>query len=218
MSVLLSAVLAGCQGIDVVSLETGAVMSPHFVTDYIVAENFDLYRVETDEWFIFFMNFRGERISMPGNADKDRFETLAEAFGDVSYNRPVVPDANRALVDPISSLNVVCNKDYDAGHEAGSDLCDIVKFWATTPYGFIHRGYVHEPMDYSDYWPVMYPQYGYDLIDIPAGEVNSDNSIMLDPWCYLYFTERPAQAGEYEFSVTITTGGRELSNTATVSF
>lgn len=174
--------------------------------------------METDEWFIFFMNFRGERISMPGNADKDRFEALAEAFGDVSYNRPVVPDANRALVDPISSLNVVCNKDYDAGHEAGSDLCDIVKFWATTPYGFIHRGYVHEPMDYSDYWPVMYPQYGYDLIDIPAGEVNSDNSIMLDPWCYLYFTERPAQAGEYEFSVTITTGGRELSNTATVSF
>ena len=42
MSVLLSAVLAGCQGRDVVSLETGAVMSPHFVTDYIVAENFDL--------------------------------------------------------------------------------------------------------------------------------------------------------------------------------
>lgn len=123
MSVLLSVVLADCQGRDVVSLETGAEMSPHFVTDYIVAENFDLYRVETDEWF----------------------------------NRPVVPGTNRALVDTISSLNIVCNKDYDAGHEAGSDLCDIVKFWATTPYGFIHRGYVHEPMDYSGYWPVMYP-------------------------------------------------------------
>lgn len=188
--------------------------SLYYVQTYLVANDFELAEVEGNGNYIIGIFFKGERISILPPADKARFEELAEAFGDGSYTGTVLPDANKALTDVLTSISVVCDKEYDAEHGAGSSLDDLVLFCATSPYEFIRGGYknVVKDDDYPDYWKGMGMNQGvgYKPVEMPVSAVNKDNSSMLYPVCHLYFRKRPAQGGEYVFTVTVKTGDTEI--------
>ena len=188
--------------------------SPYYVQTYIAANDFDLKAVEGNGNYIVGIFFKGERISILPPADKVRFEELAEAFGDGSYTGTVLPDANKALADALSSVSVVCDKEYDAAHEAGSSLDDLVTFCATSPYEFIRGGYKDTVRndDYPEYFKemAMNQDVGYKPVEMPVGAVNKNNSSMLYPICHLYFKRRPAQDGEYVFTITVKTEDMEI--------
>lgn len=57
--------------------------------------------------------FQGENIAV-GNP---LYDELCTKYGDVSYNRYMVPFSNPCLVDTITSLDLICNTDFDNNHK-----------------------------------------------------------------------------------------------------
>lgn len=76
---------------------------------------------------------------------KKRYTSLAEKYGDVSYNRQISV-YHEHYINPvvdidIKNIQVVSNNDYDERHPAGSDLSDMINYIGASPYRFIQNNY-----------------------------------------------------------------------------
>lgn len=206
-------VLSGCTKGEK-ALEVGTTKSPYFVQTYIDANNLKLEEIEGVGIYTIGMFFFGKEISNLTKSDPVRFKQLAKSFNDGTYNKYVLPGSNMALTEPLTSVSIVCDKEYDAEHQSGSNLDDIVLFCATSPYEFIQSGYKEmvRSEKYPAYWKymVMNQSIGYEPVEMLVGAVNKENSYMLYPNCYLYFKKRPEQDGEYIFTVTVRMGERDI--------
>lgn len=82
---------------------------------------------------------------------KKRYTSLAEKYGDVSYNREISVYHGlyiNIVVDiDIKNIQVVSNNDYDERHPAGSDLSDMVNYIGASPYRFIQNNYAKRTSD-----------------------------------------------------------------------
>jgi hypothetical protein len=221
VAVIVSALLFSCSD-DNNKGYWGVMKSPNYVQTYLVANDFDLKEVEGADKYVLSILFKGEEISNLYPANKLEFEALAKSFNDVSYSGYVMPNANKALTEPLSIVSVTCDKDFDAEHNAGQSLDDIVLFCATSPYNFIQGGYKDFVKDeeYPDYWygMIMNRDVGYKPIDMQINAINRDNSLMLYPICYLYFKKSPTTNGEYRFTVTIKVGDTDITKNIQHSF
>ena len=189
LTVVVCSTMFGCR-ID------GAFKSKHFVQVYVIPNELRLREVKSADTYVIGVDFFGEY------AGGEQKEELARRYNDLSYNRKLVPSTNQALSDPLSWIDVTCDRDFDEEHLANESLGDIVMFKGASPYDFIQRGYKTAPGTV----------YAYEEILMPLNEVNVDNSKMLVPWkCHLNFLADPATAGEYLFTVTVQVGENELS-------
>ena len=222
---LFSSLLSCDVYVVVVEPPTGTVQSPYYVQVYIIPDNFSLYEDKFHSNCVLDITFTGEELWHAYDLTSDEFYEIAHSFGDGSYTGYILPGSNQAITEAIASIDVVCDKDFNEQHPAGSSLGDIIMFCATSPYEFIQGGYKDEDMvknsDYPDYWKYMLMNQGigYKPIELLVNSVNEENSIMLYPYCYLYFEEEPAQSGEYIFTVTIRTSeGKEFTQTISYTY
>ncbi len=183
-------------------LESGVISSDHYVQVYIEPNDFELRPVAGIENAIH-AHFIGK--SFECSSSDTKFYEYAKLFNDVSYKGNVLPFANKALTEPLTSVNIVCDKDFDATHKAGSSLGDVIMFCATSPYEFIQSGYKKKIYTYPDYWKMLAMNQNGIVkpIEILVKDVNKNNTRMLYPIFHLYFKKKPATSGEYLFTVTI---------------
>lgn len=198
--------LSGCRKEQPIS---GTVQSNHFVQVYVEPKDFELRQLSGVENAIQ-ARFTGTTFECrPSNT---KFYEYAKLFNDLSFTGYVLPFDDKALTEPLTTVKIVCDKDFDATHKAGSNLGDVIMFCATSPYEYIQSGYKKGPYTYPDYWKslVMNQGRGYKAIEVLAKDVNKNNTRMLYPIFHLYFKKKPATSGEYLFTVTIKTKDVEM--------
>lgn len=199
-----------------------AMRSSHFVQTYIVPNDFILDTLTGLDNLVR-IRFRGEQISMLHSTDKSRFDSLAKSFNDTSYTKTVIPNSTQAITEALVSAKVVCDKDYNFTHPAGSDLGDMILILATSPYNFIQSNYDEAlaHYSYSKLWIDMMldQRFGYKPIELLLKEVSAETMQMLYPTAYLYFKERPAKAGKYSFFVSLQLAdGQEIKHDTQLIF
>ena len=86
---------------------TGALFSKSFLQGFIDIKEIVSGNISNNDE-LYFM-FQGENIAR-GNP---LYDELCTKYGDVSYNRYMVPFSNPCLVDTITSLDLICNTDFD---------------------------------------------------------------------------------------------------------
>lgn len=91
-----------------------------------------------------------------------------------------------------SSIDIICNREYDANHPAGSSLADIVNYEAISIYPWIRSGYQTEK---KVYW-----------ISKPLSLVEPDDMTMLFVLTFkLRLLSSPVENGDYSFHITLKT-------------
>ena len=184
--------------------ETGTTFSKYFIWSYIEANDYTLeYAGHYGKGHIIGVHFEGEEVSL--NNNQERYMEYANFYNDVSYNGNVLPYANISLVSSIVSVDIVCDRDFDAEHKAGESLADIVRLYVETPYEFIQYGYVYNG-DYD------HLKYGYRYVGIPLEEVCVDNSLLklIHESASLRFSKLPLSKGEYNYTITIRIDDNEI--------
>lgn len=188
----------------------GAVYSKNFVDVYLEAESIycDMQKscLDEDERFTIYLSFRGDLIRP---SDNSKFQELAERYNDESFNQRNVP-GRLALSEPITAINVVCDKQYDSVHDAGESLNDIICLYCQSPYEYIQNNYM-VPRDYA--WKTdednVVSCFGYLGVKIPLNEVNETNTALIEPnSCLLGFSHRRDISSECSFTVTVKISGK----------
>ncbi len=92
-----------------------------------------------------------------------------------------------------TSIDIVCDRDFDASHPAGSSLADIVNYEVFSIYPWIRDGYVSNKMAYQ--------------ITKRLSTVKPDDMTMISivTFIILRFAERPQEIGDYMFRFTLVT-------------
>lgn len=176
----------------------------------------------------------------------ERFAELQEYYGDTHFNDTLYSHLayqdpyGTPLADPIATVEVTCDSDFDAAHPAGSSLNDCLHFLSSSVKPFIDSGY-QTTFDWTGiderYW---YHVYGTPFerklqksehlhpVDKPLTQTTQDDMTLLVGSFYggygkaiflLRFETEPAEKGEYAFTTVVRfADGRELSTTAKYTF
>lgn len=214
---MLCIMLLGCNAKDKYELPSGSIKSKYYVTTYVVADDIQLSNLNENSVQIL---FKGVELHSTRVSSKQPFEELAATYQDGAYNGMVIPYSNQALSEALTSIDVICDRDYDDEHTAGQSLYDIVQLCASSPHKYIQNGYkeVGQPEELPDYWYPFVIRGRYSPVMKLLNEVNSDNSKLLYPLCYLYFTKNPTVGGEYTFTVTVNVGDKVITKNIKHSF
>lgn len=206
----------------IVPIENGA---PHIVVEPIATGGL------TTEWIY---------------SPDERFAELQEYYGDTHFNDTLYyattypSPYGTPLADPIASVEVTCDSDFDAAHPAGSSLNDCLHFLSSSVKTFIDSGY-KTTFDWTGidkrYWyHVFGSPYKCKLhhsehlqpIDKPLTQTTQDDMTLLvgsfhdgygNAIFLLRFETEPTEKGEYAFTTVVRfADGRELSTTAKYTF
>ena len=168
------------------------------------------------------VGFVGENHTYSDPAE-GRFKELSERYGDTCYNREIVRGAIHAMADEFTAVDIVSDRDFDAGHRAGESLAGIARLVTATPLRFIESGYTDlyrwTDSDLQDYrqigltfWDTHFP------VNKPLTELTPRDLLLLDDYgVYLRFTAEP-QEKEQTFTVTFRNAEKEVSGTVGMSF
>jgi hypothetical protein len=173
-----AAALAGCEKSRVVCCEQPSgysIFTRSYVTAYNHLSSLHLYeywydppRVEVDgEWLpigVKGINVHGGGYSLITSYDdedskKERYDALCEKHNDMTFNREVYiyPGgyAPGSFGVDFTSIDIVSNADFDAGHLAGSSLGDIVMFDGRSYKQYIDSGYDDTLLDDCRIWELV---------------------------------------------------------------
>ena len=170
----------------------GATFTNHFVQGYCIADHIEkigLYRYATRA---FYVTFGGELVydGKRNSDDPDKFHELAQKYGDISYNRRVVPFRNNALANELTGISVVSDSDYDESHPAGTQLDDIIYFNGESFYSFVSSGYRGQESTF---------------FDKPLNELLAEDMKLLDiDDMWFRFSTPPTASQEHNITLTIT--------------
>ena len=112
----------------------------------------------------------------------------------------------QACVMPVTAIDIVCNKDFDAEHPAGSKLNDIIKYDQDyDTYTFLQSPENKGKNTYYRYHyiPDFEPR---QLTEIPRNPI-----YMMNRAYELFFDHEPTSPGTYEFTVKFTFGADPLT-------
>lgn len=176
--------------------------------------------------------------------DLRRFEDYCRKRGDVSYEQRIsVHKGGSAFTGPtyltedFISVAVTSDTDYDDSHPAGTDLNDICRFMAFSPYRFIASGY-RDRFDYGTsglsaefrefaktrYGSLPDVALGCHPIDKPLSDVTLEDLKLLGldyPDCLfgLLLEKKPSSPGEHKMTVKIVSeSGKSYSASTIVTF
>lgn len=189
--------------------EDGALYSKNFVQGYIELKSMDISTPINSNLNIY---LSGERITP---TDKS-FEYLSNTFGDIAYNRHIVPGTNYCISDTITSINIICETDYNTSHKSKSSLNNIIELYFSSPLVYINSGYkeissnnitgIFRPRD--EFFP-----YKKKLSEISKQElILAYNIISID---FIMLPENKNQILKFEIE---TINGKKLSQTKEVLF
>lgn len=208
-TVVASLSLLGCKSTEA-EVSNAVVFSGNFIQAYVVPH--EIFLVAPSNTSCITIEFDGEWITNTLISDKEKYESISNKYGDKAYNNYLAPLTNVALPEPITSINVVCDRNMNDEYPAGTSLNNIVKLYAVSPMRFIQNNYVQEesvaaPENLDKLLP---SKYGYYSVSKLLNEVEEADLTLLYNKCVLYFTQEIPQ-GEYELTITIDYQGNKLS-------
>lgn len=206
-----SLLLQGCNNDKTESPITGLVYSFNFISDYIVPEEIILETFKGNFKDRIDVNVSGESFShayrcvngQPRYLFKE-YEVLAEKYGDTDLKGYILPYSNSALSMEPDGITVICDKDIDDEHPAGTPLDDIILMHGWTYKEYISSGYTQFTDDVDN-------DYGYTLMPATFGhtpffkylkDINENDLVLLRNKFFL-FPPRDLPKGEYNFTVTM---------------
>lgn len=200
----------------------------HFVQSYRVADDLKLSAREIGGSFAITVSFVGKDVGHEIKKDEQEFHAFAEKYNDVAFDGWSNVLLNRVLSHPVTSIQVMADKDYNEAHKSGANLSDLIVFCASSPFGYIQSGYklttpAVDNKDFYDRWgffggEVSHGADTYKPIELPLQTVNENNTQMLWYVCHLWFQEAPQNTGTYTFTVNIRWNGQTISKQLTHTF
>lgn len=200
--------------------ETGAWASPYFITEYLVASEI---AVENKNGTLCLKVSGKEYITH----DKENLSKEAlyfiNLYNDNSYPGGVFPGMSPALAHPIDKITICCDTNFDAEHPAGESLDDIAQLGFYSFYPYIANGYNEIPETESSYYSTRV------RYTMPFASVNAEVTKLLCARALTYkispsyvakieFASQPEKAGEYTFTLEMTTNGKTFTTEFTHTF
>lgn len=181
----------------------GVVFSRSFVMNYVdVVDSIPMEMAGDSIWVYMHKDYVGSAYRYD-DSDKGEYDRICEKNGDMTYNASRIPSETWHTYpsENWTSISVVSEEDYDAGHPAGSDLSDVIIMETVSPYPFISRGYKGEE---------------YTSISRLISELSSDDLKLIGdcgPYsegshnylCYFHFSSRRDIPGDLHLTFTIVT-------------
>jgi hypothetical protein len=121
-----------------------------------------------------------------------QFRELAKKNNDTCFNRD--GSFGGCLVDPVESINIVSDSDYDDVHPAGTSLNDIIYIEFRSATEFVASGYTDEKYDTK--------KHPYDLLEIePLTQFLEKKRNLVDGFFGFIFHHLPTKASEHNFTI-----------------
>ena len=206
-------------------LDTGLWWDGHFITDYLVPSKVEVADKGNGELYLKVSGDEYETTT--DNKDTPNYKKareFAELYGDVDCKIAVSYGQNKALAYPIDKITIYCEKDFDAKHPAGESMDDVVKLEFKSYYEFIKNGYNYPDkinLGTSDgRGAIDYTLYLSDIDVNVATLVHICNPTvtMTNAHPLIHFASQPEKAGEYTFTLELTTNGKTFSTEFTYTF
>ncbi|MBR5863740.1 MAG: hypothetical protein IKY76_04200 [Alistipes sp.] len=212
------AIFYGCKESSPEVKDEHTKVTSHYITNYLVASEI---AVDNKNGTLC-LKVSGEEYNTLHEVSEKALE-LANLYNDNYCKIGVHPGEAPALAYPIEKISISCDSDFDAEHPAGESLDDIAQLGFCSFYPFIKNGYKHFSL--TDDW-----RYGDRVCyTMPFSSVNADVTKLL--WAYfttskispsyvakIEFTSQPEKAGEYTFTIEMTTNGETFETTFTHTF
>ncbi|MBE6199552.1 MAG: hypothetical protein E7138_04570 [Rikenellaceae bacterium] len=210
----------GCKGEDASPEmpETESWFSPHFITEYIVASKIEVeINKESGELCLKVLGDEYKTWNKKEISQEAMYFT--NLYNDNAYYGSVQPGMNRALAYPLDKITICCDKDFDAEHPAGTPLDKIALLYFSTFYPYIEGGYKSLDSYYNDRIRRMmnFAQINADRtklmwVDFITSHISQNYVGKIE------FLTPPEKAGEYTFTLEMTTNGETLKTEFTHTF
>lgn len=189
----------------------------HYITEYLIASEIAVDNVGGT----LCLQVSGTEISVFNYNEKA--VALSNMYGDNGWTGVVGPGLQPALAYPIDKITIYSNKDFDAEHPAGEPLDDIAQLEFSSFYPFIANGYKEFPRT-DDWW-----YYDRVRFSMPFASVNAEVTKLIEAYyttwqispsyvAKIEFASQPEKAGEYTFTIEMTTNGETFETTFTHTF
>ena len=211
--------IAFCSCSEKETSDAGGSKSSHFITEYFMPTSVN---VSANSIGDLFLCADGEIYKTWGDKNSEEYKKakyFCDLYGDNSYKGGHYPGENAALAYPIENLTIYCATDFDAKHPAGEPLDDIVELDFQTYYDYVKSGYT----SYKDNpdWMSSRVEHFILSFDKVSADITKLVSIGLGASGYFSgfkFTSTPEKAGEYTFTLEMTSNGETFSTEFTHTF
>jgi hypothetical protein len=200
--------------------ETKKVLGPcthRWVTGEVIPDVFsvadgillDIYG-DGDATHIFYDN---SFYKSPGLNDDERFyylerkegyEKYIDLIGDTAYNADLRIDECphvSAIITPLRSISITCDKSYSSQYPAGSDLNSLFTVYYDDPYSTVKNGYKSIGGSYRFWDHIIYPQ---SVIKEKLSKADFKESPFIGSQWLCFLDEAPEKTDEYVFQVKVT--------------
>lgn len=201
--------LSGCVSPEVPPTETR--MATSFVQAYYPIEK--ITAQVRDQWNILLWSQAGDPLPT------QKAQALNLLHQDVceEYTYSVPSDDNIfTIAQDFTAVSVSCDRDFDEGHPAGSDLGDVIAFYSVSCYPFIRSGqkdtydWTTQKEDFSD-WFLSRKDPRWSPVYKKVSELSSDDLVLLGPslrhsclLAKLRLLKRPSGKGAFSFRIGLT--------------
>ena len=211
--------IAFCSCAEKDASDAGGSKSSHFITEYFVPTSVN---VSANSIGDLFLCADGEIYKTWGDKNSEEYKKakyFCDLYNDNSYKGSGYPGLTAALAYPIENLTICCATDFDAKHPAGEPLDDIVELDFQTYYDYVKSGYT----SYKDNpdWMSSRVEHFILSFDKVSADITKLVRIGLGASGYFSgfkFTSTPEKAGEYTFTIEMTTNGETFETTFTHTF
>lgn len=183
--------------------ETGATYNKTFITGYMMPEHIVAETLDS-----------GIAVTVKGDVitSGDVFDDWAKSFNDLSYNRYTTCGPRIAVCDALCEVKVETIDYFDATHQAGSDISDLVVCQYISYYDYIQSGYKETEKDVESYSDMMeyYGIEGAKLFSDKLSDINYANMNLVAPNFILKFNQTPENSGKYQFKLIFQTQEKEI--------
>jgi hypothetical protein len=190
--------------------EVGDRFCRNFIQSYVVLNSFEISPVFEKKKIS--INCSGERV----HPWYQLYDTFSSHYGDVSYNRRMVPGLQVCMADTLLYIHVIGHTDYDAAHTAGTSLNDIIEIEFSSPLRYIQSQYKDIPQ--SEMKGGFRPQDEFSPFRIALDNITKDDLILIYTIMNLNFISYPDNPNQIITVEIGTSSGKRLSQTRELQF
>ena len=157
-----------------------------------------------------------KKVFIDQNDIQSPYKEYAEYFGDTLCLTDHTDYGDNygfhACVLPVVAIDVVCNKEFDSGHPAGSLLNDIAYLEQyLNYYNCLHQKSGDNLLYYGKTASDLYYASNFIVENMPLSYIPGSPILMMESYFKIIFSHQPTVAGTYEFTVKFTFGPDPLT-------
>ena len=197
-----------------------SIFSKSFVTHYYFPDTLEIiYQEKKFDTIAVSLSLDGTdwaispSYHLDGCEGKERiFDSLMIRYADTTYNKDIYVGGNKALANPIDSITIISDADYDENHIAGSNLSDVVVFEGHVFGYFVLHGY---PNDYR--YKEYYDDRSYYIKRL-LSKFRPEDYYLWEAKPFLLKFPMPSLSKTHHITFTFVTGGKTFKGTEELDF